>query len=75
METDDAFYTTVRSMKLNGTDKRSAKSYKVKQISKTNNVKGYRIKSVEKADGKYAFYLKKPSGKTIYLCKHGFSFG
>ena len=71
----DHSYYTVRSMKLNGTDKRSAKSYKVKQISKTNNVKGYRIKSVEKADGKYAFYLKKPSGKTIYLCKHGFSFG
>ena len=68
----DHSYYTVRSMKLNGTDKRSAKSYKVKQICKNTNVKGYRIIEVAKGNDVYSYYLKTPSGKKIFLTKHTF---
>ena len=68
----DHSYYTVRSMKLNGTDKRSAKSYKVKQICKSTNVKGYRIIEVAKGNDVYSYYLKTPSGKKIFLTKHTF---
>ena len=66
----DRSYTTVRSMKLNGTNKRSAKSYKVKEIYKRTNTKGYRITSrYNEDDGKFTFYLKFPSGKKVFLRK------
>lgn len=63
---DDAFYEEVKSMSLNGKNKKKS-SMKVSMNTKNSNAKGYYIIEKEK-DGYLKDYLRTPKGK-YYLGK------
>jgi hypothetical protein len=73
--TDDNYNYVMKSMKLNGTNKKTS-YYDIKNTSKRSNAKGYKVIKVKSSSfdpyegkGYETFYLKKPNGKKIKLEK------